>query len=86
MTGKCVPWWLYLIRMFVFVSGRASPSTNRTQEEPSKTLTNPTTLTRLKYLQIYPDANGETHFDTVVVEQCLMAGAPPVAPILLLCG
>lgn len=37
-------------------------------------------LTQLEYLRVYPDADGESHCDTVVVEQRLAQGAPPAAP------
>ena len=46
-------------------------------------MTIPTSLTRVKYHRLYSDANGETHFDTVEVEQHLMTGAPPAAPFFV---
>ena len=32
------------------------------------------------YTRIYPDAQGESHFDTVAVEQSLATAAPPAPP------
>lgn len=32
------------------------------------------------YYRIYADAQGDSHFDTVTVEQSLATGAPPAAP------
>jgi len=43
----------------------------------------PTNLTRLEYSRIYPDANGETHFDRVMVGQSLGKAAPPAPPFHL---
>ncbi len=38
------------------------------------------TLNRRTYYRVYPDADGETHLETVHVEQNLMKAAPPAAP------
>jgi quercetin dioxygenase-like cupin family protein len=35
---------------------------------------------QVTYHRIYADANGDSHFDTVTVEQRLARGAPPAAP------
>jgi quercetin dioxygenase-like cupin family protein len=43
-------------------------------------MTTATHLTRLEYIRVYPDADGESHCDTVVVKQSLAHGAPPAAP------
>jgi quercetin dioxygenase-like cupin family protein len=37
-------------------------------------------LTQVTYHRIYADAQGDSHFDTVTVEQSLANGAPPAAP------
>src|SRR5659263_639712 len=41
------------------------------------TKTNPTWVT---YCRIYVDAKGDSHFDTVTIEQRLARAAPPAAP------
>ena len=41
------------------------------------TKTNPTWVT---YRRIYGDAKGDSHFDTVTIEQRLARAAPPAAP------
>lgn len=41
------------------------------------TRTNPTWV---MYHRIYVDANGDSHFDTVTIEQSLARAAPPAAP------
>ena len=41
------------------------------------TKTNPTWVT---YCRIYGDAKGDSHFDTVTIEQRLARAAPPAAP------
>jgi hypothetical protein len=40
----------------------------------------PPTITHVKYHRIYADAHGNSHFDSVTVEQSLASGAPPAAP------
>jgi hypothetical protein len=47
------------------------------------TQTIPPNLTRLKYTRIYPDAQGESHLDTVTVEQSLVTAAPPAPPLYI---
>ena len=37
-------------------------------------------LGQVTHHRIYADAKGESHFDTVTVEQSLASGAPPAAP------
>jgi hypothetical protein len=44
------------------------------------TQTDPPTLTLVTYRRVYADAQGESHVDTVTVEQRLARGAPPAAP------
>ena len=44
------------------------------------TKTLPPSITKVRYLRIYADETGGSHFDTVTVEQSLAAGAPPAAP------
>ena len=39
-----------------------------------------TTPTRVTYRRIYVDANGDSHFDIVTIEQSLVRAAPPAAP------
>ena len=40
----------------------------------------PPKINRVMYHRIYADAQGNSHFDTVTVEQSLATGAPPAAP------
>jgi hypothetical protein len=40
----------------------------------------PLTITRVTYHRVYADAQGNSHFDTVTVEQSLARAAPPAAP------
>ena len=40
----------------------------------------PPTITQVSYHRIYTDAQGNSHFDTVTVEQSLARAAPPAAP------
>jgi hypothetical protein len=44
------------------------------------TQTLPPKITRVTYHRIYADEEGNSHFDTVTVEQDLATGAPPAAP------
>jgi len=44
------------------------------------TQTLPPALARVTYHRIFEDAQGESHLDTVTVEQQLMTAAPPAAP------
>ena len=40
-------------------------------------------FTQLQYTRIYSDPIGESHFDTVTVEQKLVAAAPPAPPVYI---
>jgi quercetin dioxygenase-like cupin family protein len=40
----------------------------------------PPTISQVSYHRIYTDSQGESHFDTVTVEQSLARAAPPAAP------
>ena len=40
----------------------------------------PSNLPQVRYHRIFSDAQGDSHFDTVTVEQSLANGAPPAAP------
>lgn len=40
----------------------------------------PPTISRVTYHRIYADEEGNSHFDTVTIEQSLATGAPPAAP------
>jgi hypothetical protein len=43
-------------------------------------MTPPQTITRVRYYRISTDDQGNSHFDTVTVEQHLAHAAPPAAP------
>jgi hypothetical protein len=83
MTQKCVLLCVCFIVFLVISSGCTSQSTNRTQERTNVDQTNSPTLTQLTYHRIYPDTIGESHFDTVMVEQHLVNAAPPAPPLYL---
>jgi hypothetical protein len=40
-------------------------------------------LTRVTYHRLYSDAQGDSHFDVVTIEQRLASGAPPAAPFYI---
>lgn len=40
----------------------------------------PQTITRVTYHRIYADSEGNSHYDTVTVEQSMAQPAPPAAP------
>ena len=40
----------------------------------------PSIIALVEYLRIFADAQGDSHFDTITVEQSLAIGAPPAAP------
>jgi hypothetical protein len=40
----------------------------------------PPKIAKVMYQRIYSDKQGDSHFDTVTVEQVLATGAPPAAP------
>lgn len=47
------------------------------------TSTDAPTLALVTYHRVYTDAQGETHLDTVTVDQRLVQGAPPAAPFFV---
>jgi hypothetical protein len=70
---------LSILCQVIFLSGSTSQPGYPTKET-SMAKTSSHMLTRVKYHRIYMDARGETHFDTVAVEQSLAKAAPPAAP------
>jgi hypothetical protein len=81
MAGRSVLACLSVIAIFVIASGCTSQPADGTGENTTVTQTPSPTLTRVEYTRIYPDAQGESHFDTVSVEQSLVTAAPPAPPL-----
>jgi hypothetical protein len=48
--------------------------------KPTTMQPSPSTITQVTYHRIYADEQGNSHFDTVTVEQRLVRAAPPAAP------
>jgi hypothetical protein len=81
MTRTIVWVGTYLIVALILASGCISPPANQITEETPTPQTTPTNLSLLEYYRIYPDPDGESHFDTVRVEETLVNAAPPAPPL-----
>jgi len=77
ISGHSLLLCLSVIAIFVSASGCTPPPADDAGEMTPMTHTPPPDPTRVEYTRIYPDAQGESHFDTVVVEQSLATAAPP---------
>jgi mannose-6-phosphate isomerase-like protein (cupin superfamily) len=83
MARKCMWLCVFVMVIFVIFSGCMSQPANSAPQRINTTPTVSPAITQLQYHRIYADAQGESHFDTVRVEQRLVNAAPPAPPLYL---
>jgi hypothetical protein len=78
--ARILVWTFTGLFLLLLATGCVSPSVNTTPAVTNTPLP-PTNLTFLEYTRIYADVSGETHFDTVRVNETLALAAPPAPPL-----